>query len=184
MTRHQTSHAPLWVFGYGSLMWNPEFPYAERVQATLTGYHRSFCMWSIHHRGTEADPGLVLALDPAEQAACCGLAFRVAEEHRAKTLADLRERELVSSAYLEVWREIALADGRRVEAVTYIVDTDHVQYTGALPLERQAEVIARAVGGRGPNTEYLYNTAAHLGELGIEDADLRWLCNRVRELAR
>ncbi|SLN17490.1 ChaC-like protein [Pseudoruegeria aquimaris] len=177
------TQSPLWVFGYGSLMWNPEFPHAERRLATLSGYHRSFCMWSIHHRGTEENPGLVLALDPAEGAHCRGVAFRVEEAHRETTLARLRERELVSSAYIEVWREITLDDGRRVEAVTYVVDTEHAQYTGALPLERQAEVIARAVGGRGPNTEYLYNTAAHLGELGIEDADLSWLCNRVRELA-
>lgn len=174
--------APLWVFGYGSLMWNPEFPFQERVLATLSGYHRSFCMWSIHHRGSVEHPGLVLALDPAVQAQCHGLAFSVAPAHREKTLAELRERELVSSAYLEIWHDVDLTDGRTVNAVAYIVDTDHVQYTGALPLERQAEVISTAVGGRGPNAEYLYNTASHLRELGIEDADLDWLTARVRRL--
>jgi len=75
---------------------------------------------------------------------------------------------------------VSLADGRNVQSVAYVVDTSHVQYTGALPLERQAHVIARAIGGRGPNTEYLWNTAAHLDDLGIADADMTWLAERVR----
>lgn len=176
-------NAPLWVFGYGSLMWNPGFEYAERVLATLPGYARHFCMWSIHHRGTPEHPGLVLALDPYEGEECHGLAFSVRPALKAKVLDYLRERELVSSAYLETFLPLDLADGRRVEAVVYVVDTDHVQYTGRLPLERQAEVIAGAVGGRGPNTEYLYNTQTHLAELGIEDDDLRWLAERVRSMS-
>jgi cation transport protein ChaC len=94
----------------------------------------------------------------------------------------LRERELVSSAYLETNLMIDLADGRRVQAVTYVIDPNHVQYVH-LDLEEQAQIISTAVGGRGPNTEYLYNTAAHLTDLGIEDADLNWLSTRVRQLA-
>ena len=172
----------MWVFGYGSLLWNPGFEVAEQVRATLRDYHRSFSMRSIHHRGTENDPGLVLALDAAAGATCDGVAFRVAAGHEDVTLAELRERELISSAYLERVLPLALDDGRRVEALAYIIDPDHVQYCGGLPLEEQAQIIAHAVGGRGPNTEYLYNTAAHLNELGIGDADLDWLCARVRAL--
>lgn len=173
---------PLWVFGYGSLIWNPGFPFQERVLACLAGYHRSFCMSSIHHRGTEEKPGLVLALDPAQNAQCQGIAFKVAPDHVEHTLAELRARELVSSAYLEVWKSLSLDDGRQVEAVTYVIDTDHVQYCRDLALEEQAQIIANAVGGRGPNTEYLYNTASHLAQLGIEDRDLAWLDGRVRKL--
>jgi cation transport protein ChaC len=99
------------------------------------------------------------------------------------TLAYLRERELISSAYLEERHSVTLSHGASVEAVAYVVDTGHVQYCGGLPLETQAEIIARAVGGRGPNTEYLYNTVAHLAELGIADPDLEWLVARVRQLA-
>ncbi|MCP3971357.1 MAG: gamma-glutamylcyclotransferase [Rhodobacteraceae bacterium] len=176
--------APLWVFGYGSLMWNPGFAHCERVLASLPGFARTFCMRSIHHRGTEHDPGLVLALDPHQTARCHGLAFAVPSEIRTRTLQELRERELISSAYLERNLQLDLADGRKVEAVVYVVDTDHVQYCGGLPLEEQAGIIARAVGGRGPNTEYLFNTAAHLAELGIEDEDLAWLAQRVRVLAQ
>ncbi len=173
---------PLWVFGYGSLMWHPGFAHEDRLIATLPGYHRSFCMRSIHHRGTPEAPGLVLALDPAARAECRGLAFRVPEAERAATLDYLRERELISSAYLEMVLDIHLSDGRGVTAVAYVVDTDHVQYCGGLPLEEQAQIIARAVGGRGPNTEYLHNTVAHLAELGIADADLGWLDARVRAI--
>lgn len=174
---------PLWVFGYGSLMWNAGFPVAERSLATLSGHARSFCMWSIHHRGTDENPGLVLALDPKPGANVTGLALRAANGQEDETLEYLRERELISSAYLEERVQLALADGRVVDAVTFVVDTAHRQYCSDLPLENQARIIASAVGGRGPNTEYLWNTVSHLHDLGIPDADLDWLAHRVRELA-
>ncbi|MGP6089309.1 gamma-glutamylcyclotransferase [Antarctobacter jejuensis] len=173
----------LWVFGYASLLWNPGFPVAEKVQARLHGYARSFCMYSIHHRGTEAEPGLVLALDEQEGACCDGLALRAAPGSEAETLAYLRERELISSAYLEKMVPLGLKDGRRVEAVAYVIDPHHVQYCH-LALEEQARIIARAQGGRGPNTEYLYNTASHLDEIGVPDADLQWLVREVKALSR
>lgn len=173
---------PFWVFGYGSLIWEPGFPVAERHVARLDGYARSFCMRSIHHRGTEERPGLVLALDLQDGAHCEGVAFRVSPGAEDETLSYLRERELVSSAYLERILPVETAKGIRVDAVTYVVDTDHVQYCGGLPLEEQARIISQASGGRGPNFEYLYNTAAHLEELGLSDPDLVWLQNKVREI--
>ncbi|WP_425043388.1 gamma-glutamylcyclotransferase [Primorskyibacter sp. S87] len=172
----------MWVFGYGSLLWNPGFPVARQEVARLHGYARSFCMTSIHHRGTEESPGLVLALDEVDGASCKGLALAVAEGHEDQTLAELRERELISSAYLERELDVELNTGDRVRAVTYVIDPHHVQYCGGLPLEEQARIIARAVGGRGPNTEYLFNTAEHLAEIGLNDPDLEWLTQRVRGL--
>lgn len=174
--------ASMWVFGYGSLIWNPGFPVAEAQVARVAGWHRSFCMRSIHHRGTEAAPGLVLALDAAEGGVCDGVAFRVQPGAEADTLATLRERELISSAYLETELCAELAQGGAVQALCYVIDRDHAQYCGGLPLEEQAEIIARAVGGRGPNSEYLWATAAHLAELGLADPDLGWLASRVRAL--
>ena len=173
----------MWVFGYGSLLWNPGFEVARSELAVLDGYARSFCMSSIHHRGTETDPGLVLALDAIPGASCRGLALAVADGHEERTLAELRERELISSAYLERQLPVALDSGERVEAMVYVVDPDHVQYSGDLTLEEQAHIIARATGGRGPNRDYLYSTARHLAELGIADPDLDWLSTRVAELA-
>lgn len=172
----------MWVFGYGSLLWNPGFPVARREVAVLHGYARSFCMSSIHHRGSEEKPGLVLALDAVEDAHCKGIALAVEGGHEEQTLADLRERELISSAYLERDLEVELGDGSMVTAVTYVIDPHHVQYCGGLSLEEQAQIIAHAVGGRGPNTEYLYNTAEHLAEIGLHDSDLDWLAGRVREI--
>lgn len=174
----------MWVFGYGSLIWQPDFPVAEAVTARLEGWHRSFCMRSIHHRGSEAEPGLVLALDAAPGAVCLGLAFRVAPGAEAETLAALRERELISSAYLEREVALALTDGRTVRALAYVIDPAHAQYCGGLPLEEQAQIIARAQGGRGPNRDYLWNTAAHLDALGLGDPDLDWLAARVRALVQ
>jgi cation transport protein ChaC len=172
----------MWVFGYGSLLWNPGFEITVRAVATLPNYARSFCMRSIHHRGTVDDPGLVLALDKRKGAQCAGVAFAVAAGKEDETLQYLRERELVSSAYLEKILTLNLADGRRVEAVTYVIDESHEQYCSDLPLEEQAQIIANAVGGRGPNWEYLYNTASHLRDIDLRDPDLEWLTARVREL--
>lgn len=174
---------PLWVFGYASLIWNPDFPIAERHIARLTGYSRSFCMWSIHHRGTEEDPGLVLALDQSDKGACEGVAFRVADGAEDETLAMLRERELISSAYREMILDLELRDGRAVPAVAYVINREHRQYC-SLSFDAQARIIANAVGGRGPNTEYLYNTAEHLTELGIEDPELTRLAEKVRSLTK
>jgi cation transport protein ChaC len=171
-----------WVFGYGSLIWDPGFAVAERQIAQAEGWRRSFCMWSIHHRGTVQDPGLVLALDRADPSHCNGLALRVAPGAEAETLAGLRERELVSSAYLEETLPVTLRDGQAIPALTYVIDPDHPQYCGGLPPERQAEIIAAAVGGRGRNRDYLFSTAAHLAELGIRDAELEDLAVRVREI--
>lgn len=174
--------APLWVFGYGSLIWNPGFPVAERRLARAIGWHRSFCMRSIHHRGTPERPGLVLALDAAEGAVCAGVAFRVPPAAAAATVRALRERELVSSAYLETRLPLRLEDGRAVSALAFVIDRAHAQYCGGLPLEEQAQIIARAAGGRGPNPDYLWNTAAHLAALGIADPDLHWLSARVHAI--
>ncbi|PIE09698.1 MAG: gamma-glutamylcyclotransferase [Rhodobacterales bacterium] len=168
----------MWVFGYGSLLWNPGFTPAEQHRARLKDYHRSFCMSSIHHRGTPECPGLVLALAEAPGAACTGVAFRVAEGEEDEVLAYLRERELVSAAYLERHLPLRLDDGRVVEALTYVIDMEHDQFV-QLSLEEQAQRIARATGGRGPNSEYLMNTAAHLDLLAIRDDDMAWLVTRV-----
>jgi len=170
-----------WVFGYGSLLWNPGFTPVRQVKARLHDYHRSFCMLSIHHRGSEEDPGLVLALDTQPGGQCTGVAFQVADEDVDTVHAELRERELISSAYYEDTVELVSDDGDKIPALAYIINRDHDQYC-QFDLEKQAQIIANAVGGRGPNTEYLFNTAVHLNELQIKDSDMDWLVSRVRAL--
>lgn len=164
----------LWVFAYGSLLWDPGFAPEEAARATLRGYRRAFCMWSIRWRGTDVSPGLVLALEEDAGAACEGLALRVAPGAEAATLAALRARELVSDAYEERRVALALGDGRAVEALAYVMRPGHPQHA-RLPLEDQAAVIARARGARGPNIDYLRRTADRLAALGIRDRDVEAL---------
>ena len=170
---------PFWVFAYGSLIWNPGFDPAERRPAILRDFRRSFCMRSIHHRGSEAHPGLVLALDFAEGASCAGLALRVRHHETREVMEALRERELISSAYLEKWVELETEAGP-VTAVAFVIDRDHAQYAGGLPPEAQADIIAAASGGRGTNADYLFQTVEALDGLSIADGELAELATLVR----
>ena len=168
-----------WVFGYGSLMWRPGFPFTETVPAWLPGAHRALCVYSWVHRGTEREPGLVLGLDRG--GSCRGLAFRVAEENGESVISYLRERELVTSVYREARRPIRLGrpDGPETPAVAFLVDRRHPQYAGVLPLEVQLALVRHAVGRSGTNRDYVINTVAHLRQLNIRDADLEWLAERL-----
>ncbi|WP_210402340.1 gamma-glutamylcyclotransferase [Thioclava sp. DLFJ4-1] len=172
----------IWVFGYGSLIWNPGFDFDERMLARAPGWERSFCLRSLVHRGTPEAPGLVLALDEGE-GGCAGLAFAIRPGQEDEVMAYLRERELVTSAYLEREIDVDLDDGRRVRAVTYVIDRHHDQYCGGLSDDEQARIIASATGGRGPNRDYLFNTAQHLHELGIPDPHLDALVARLHDLS-
>jgi glutathione-specific gamma-glutamylcyclotransferase len=172
----------LWVFGYGSLIWDPCFAYTTRQVGRVAGWHRSFCMWSVHYRGTATEPGLVLALDRADGALCNGIAFQVQPGTEAAAIEALRTRELISSAYLEETVAVDLADGRRVKALTYVINRAHPQYCTGLSSEEQARIIAQRHGVKGPNRDYLFATAQHLSELGLADPDLDWLVTRVRGL--
>jgi cation transport protein ChaC len=169
----------LWVFGYGSLMWRPGFEFLERAPAALIGAHRSLCIYSFHHRGTQDHPGLVLGLD--EGGACRGIAFRIAADKAEPTLAYLREREQVTDVYVEAMKPVSLLDGsaRELEALCYIVDRGHPQYAGRLSLERQTELVRSASGLSGNNIDYVLNTARHLEEAGIHDVELMALAQRL-----
>ncbi len=125
----------LWVFGYGSLMWRPGFEFLEKRPARLNGAHRALCVISHFHRGSPEKPGLVLGLDRG--GSCRGIAFRVAAKNRDLVIQYLREREQVTSVYLEKFRLVDLLDGdrARVSAVCYLVDRGHVQYSGVLTPE-------------------------------------------------
>ena len=138
----------LWVFGYGSLMWRPGFPFVESGPGRLRGYHRSLCVLSHVHRGTPERPGLVLGLDRG--GSCRGMAFRVAGPDAASTLAYLREREQVTAVYVERVLGVTLDDGRRIAAVTYLVDRRHPQYAGRLPEAELGGWCARASAARAP----------------------------------
>ena len=169
------SEGDLWVFGYGSLMWRPGFEFTEKVPARLIGEHRALCVYSFVHRGTPEKPGLVLGLDRG--GACRGIAFRVAEKHRAATVANLREREQVTSVYREVMRSVWLEDEarRRVSALAYVVDRGHVQYAGRLSLAEQLRHVQQGRGQSGSNRDYVLATVMSIEAQGFRDPQLHQL---------
>lgn len=166
----------LWVFGYGSLMWNPGFPFVEKRAARVIGHHRAFCIYSTHHRGSHAKPGLVLGLDRG--GTCSGQAYLVAPERRREVLLYLRKREQVSGVYrearvrLELTRPDGDADRESVAGTAFIVEPKHPSYTGALTVAQQARLIRAAKGLSGPNVEYLINTWRQLCSAGIHDRNI------------
>jgi cation transport protein ChaC len=171
----------LWVFGYGSLIWRPGFPFLEAVPARLIGFHRSLCVYSYVHRGTPESPGLVLGLDRG--GSCLGRAFRVDPLHRDETIAYLREREQATAVYLERRLPVTLLDGsqRRLEALAYVADRRHEQYAGRLAHERQIELVRRGVGRSGVNRDYVLSTVAALADLGISDLSLARLAGALAD---
>jgi len=165
----------LWVFGYGSLMWRPGFDFIEQVPARLIGEHRALCVYSFVHRGTPEKPGLVLGLDRG--GACRGVAFRVAEHHRADVIAYLRAREQVTSVYREVKRSVWLENEprQRVSALAYVVDRGHVQYAGRLSLADQLRHVQQGHGQSGANRDYVLSTVKAIEAAGFRDSPLHQL---------
>ncbi len=166
-----------WVYGYGSLMWRPGFAFLERQGAVLHGRRRAFCIYSVHHRGTPERRGLVLGLAPG--GAVRGAAYRVGDADWSETYAYLREREQPTETYVEARVRLRLADGRRVEALTFLSDTGHPQWAGVLSLEAQAELIAGASGLSGRNIDYLRDLVMHLHEEGVRDRSMERLLTMV-----
>ena len=165
-----------WVFGYGSLMWDPGFDHTAAEPALLHGFHRSFCMYSKRHRGTPARPGLVLALD---WGGCCrGMAFRVARNEANPVLDYLWDREMVRYAYLPRAVQVTV-DGARVPGITFVADRRHESYAGRLAPAAAAAVIRKAHGGRGSNRDYLVSTIEHLRVFGITAGPIHELLQLV-----
>ena len=169
-----------WVFGYGSLMWRPGFAFLDRQAATLHGRRRAFCIYSVHHRGTYERPGLVLGLAPGGTVR--GMAYQVADADWADVYAYLREREQPTETYVEAKAHVELTDGQGVEALTFLSDTAHPQWAGAIGLERQAELIAGATGLSGRNVDYLRDLVEHLRDEGIRDRAMERLLKMVEGL--
>lgn len=171
-----------WVFGYGSLMWRPGFSFLEAQRAHLVGYRRCFSVYSIHHRGTRARPGLVLGLDRG--GACTGMAFRVAPGEAEGVRTYLRAREQVEGVYRSIHVPVMLTETRReVMALAFVVERSHQNYAGRLPVAAQARIIAAAAGISGANIDYLANTLAHLREMGLRERELERVCTLVGAFA-
>ena len=160
-----------WIFGYGSLMWKPGFEFVLQAHARIRGYHRSLCIYSLHHRGTEQKPGLVLGLDRG--GSCVGVAFQIEPAKWDATVGYLREREQVSMVYVETTQTIELLNTHRnVEALVYVADRGHSQYAGKLGHDDLLRHVMQGEGQMGRCTDYVMNTLAHLKEMNIRDKTL------------
>ncbi len=164
--------ADMWVFGYGSLMWRPGFKFVERQPALMLRAHRSLCIYSVIHRGTWKQPGLVLGLDAG--GVCEGVAFRIPSYEARQTRNYLRKREQGLNVYQEKIYPVQLLDGshRTIRAISFFVNRTHPHYAGALSLQRQAYLVRKGKGQSGRNVDYVLNTSRHLHELGINDQRL------------
>ena len=168
-----------WVFGYGSLMWNPGFETLDKQSATLYGLHRSLCIRSWVHRGTRQSPGLVLGLDKG--GSCKGIALKAPAARRQEVVDYLRARELVTDVYLECWRNIRLESGETAKALVYRADRNHQQYGASLSWDDQFEIVRSAVGQSGANPDYVRQTVMSMHEAGIKDRTLEYICTRLDE---
>jgi glutathione-specific gamma-glutamylcyclotransferase len=167
----------LWLFAYGSLIWNPCFEFAEKRIARLYGWHRQFCLWTHLGRGTPDHPGLMLGLERG--GSCAGLAYRVPAAQVEAELDIVWRREMVTGAYVPTWVRLVTASGP-IKAIAFTINRRHERYAGRLPQAEAVRAIATAEGPLGANRDYLFNTVEHLGELGLTDGRLRRLCDAVR----
>ncbi|WP_083615910.1 gamma-glutamylcyclotransferase [Pantoea sp. 1.19] len=172
--------SPVWLFGYGSLMWNPLFEAEEVAPATLEGWHRAFCLRLTAGRGTPDSPGRMLALRDGGRTH--GLAFRLPE---ATLLAELRllwKREMIIGCYVPTWCALTLKSGQQVTALAFVMDPTHPLYEQDVTPQAVAPLIARASGPLGSNAQYLFALEQELVRRGIDDGSLRELVERVRIL--
>ncbi|MGQ0652359.1 MAG: gamma-glutamylcyclotransferase [Betaproteobacteria bacterium] len=167
----------LWVFGYGSLMWSPCFPFTDQALARVHGYHRALCILSTRYRGTRQRPGLVMGL--CRGGSCWGMAFRIPRAHVRRALARLWSREMTRRVYeprlvlAELRRPSRLnRHSSRVRALAFLADPGHPAYVRELDLHGRARLVAQGIGQRGHCIEYIQNTLEHMHEVGVRDPHL------------
>jgi len=168
-----------WVFGYGSLMWNPAFHHVESRPARVRGWHRRFCLWNTFGRGTPENPGLMLALERG--GSCAGLVLRVAAEAVRSELGVLWNREMITGAYEPRWVRL-FSDGEPIEAVTFVANRAHPRYAGKLEVREIARRMATASGPLGASRDYLESTVAELDRLGLRDGAMHALLRELKRL--
>jgi cation transport protein ChaC len=174
--------SPMWLFGYGSLIWNPELTYDRRITARVHGYHRRLCLWSRVNRGTVDCPGLVAGLDRG--GSCAGIAYRLPPESAGDELERLWDREMFLGSYAPRWLDCRLSadaqEGPLVSALAFVVRRDAPNYAGKLTEREILEVFARGSCGRfGTSLDYLVKTVGSLREHGLRDPHLEQLARHA-----
>lgn len=167
----------VWIFGYGSLIWNPAFHFTERRSARLHGYHRQFCLWARAGRGSPARPGLMLAIERG--GSCHGVAYRLPRGRVETELDVVWRREMLTMAYRPVWVRLRTSEGIE-PAITFAVNRGHERYVRGLDVDAIVHYLATGAGPLGRCRDYLFDTVAHLEQLGIRDRHLEALAQRLR----
>lgn len=171
-------HAPLWVFGYGSLIWKPEFEFEARQPARIHGYHRRLCLRSVLYRGTSECPGIVAGLDRG--GSCLGMAYRIGAARVREVFGQLWEREMFLGSYQPTWLNAQRRNGDTpVRALAFVVRRDARNYCGGLSEDAIVEILTRACGVNGTSLDYLRRTVAALHEAGLNDPHLERLAHRA-----
>lgn len=161
--------ADLWVFGYASLIWRPQFPFTERRRARVHGWHRALKMWSRVNRGTPANPGLVFALLPG--GSCQGMAFRIPRADVAAIMPALWQREMPLPVYDPRWITCHTPEGK-IRALAFTLARNSPSHTGDLPAEKYRQIFAQSHGIYGSTRDYAHTTHTELQRWGIEDRAL------------
>jgi cation transport protein ChaC len=169
----------IWVFAFGSLIWNPTFHFVERRTARIHGFHRQFCLWARAGRGSPARPGLMLSLESG--GSCAGVAYRLARSAAATELDVIWRREMSTMAYRPVWTTAQTPKGTE-PVIAFSVNRQHERYAPALGDEAIARYLATGAGPIGRCCDYLFETTKHLRQLGLRDRRLEALEAKVRAL--
>jgi len=167
---------PIWVFAYGSLVWDPCFSFDAVEPAALDGYRRAFNFWSVMSRGTPERPGLGLGLEKGGR--CRGVAYRLSADALESGLEALWRREMYNDVYVSHWLPVDMEGGAR-HAIGFVTNTAHCQYAGGLTADETARIIARASGDKGPCRDYLASTVTSLAGHGIQDPTLSHLLSLI-----
>lgn len=170
--------ADVWLFAYGSLIWNPAFRFVEHRVGQVRGLHRRFCLWTALGRGSPYRPGLVLGLDRGGR--CRGVLYRIAADDVEAELDIVWRREMVTGAYRPRWVRAESGAGP-LDALAFVIERRHERYAGTLDEDRLVETLATARGALGSCADYLFDTTSHLAQLDIADPRLERLCAAVRE---
>jgi cation transport protein ChaC len=169
----------VWIFGYGSLIWNPLLEFDEQLLVTLHGYRRRFCLKTELSRGSPDNPGLLLGLEPG--GSCRGIAYRVAGDSLEDELRLLWKREMVTGAYDPRWVTLR-GSGKTIHGLAFVMNRGYPFYAGGLDDEQTARMLAAACGPLGTCAEYLFRTHSGLVSHGIDDPHLAALVARVQAL--
>lgn len=167
----------IWVFGFGSLIWNPAFRFVERRTARIHGFHRQFCLWALVGRGSPERPGLMLSLEPG--GSCTGVAYRLASRAAPTELDVIWRREMFTMAYRPVWTTAYTAKGPE-PAIAFSANRQHERYAPGLAHAEVARLLATGSGPMGRCCDYLFDTVEHLRQLGIRDRRLEALEAQVK----